>query len=311
MDRNSFENYSVLNRISNRESVRKMVSKIFISSVIALCLLGTKTAFAAEADWEILNLAIDNPGGSNPEVLKNSILNILGSFVPNPPPPAAATTAAPTQPATAATTARPAPAPVQPAPQPSPVFPPFPIFIPQPMPQQPAPAPQQPQPVQPSFPFPFPFPQPQPSVPQPLPPSCNICNTPAPCKHQKNSLAEFLVDVPCPTTTPKPIRQIVVRVPCPTTTKKPCECQCCPCNPCPTPKPAKLTKKSFKAPESSEESSNEETKTIYKSYDPVKKPAEVKRSDAPRTQVSFEPRGNFQRVQFSRRDFDESFYWKS
>lgn len=305
-----------------------MASKIFILSVIALCLASTKTAFAAEADWEILNLAISNPGEANPEVLKNSVFNILESFIPNnpPAPPAPPATPAPTQAPTQAPTAAPkpiivaAPAPAPPAP--APVFPPFPIFIPQP------PAPQaQPQP----YPYPYPIypPQPQPQAqplpvavqPQPLPvavqpqpqpqpigPNCNICNTPAPCKHQQKSIAEFLVDVPCPTTTPKPIRQIVVRVPCATTTKKPCECQCCPCNPCPTQKPPKLTRKNFKPKESSEEESQEETKTIYKSYDPViKKYVDAKRNDDAKSSINYEPRGNYQRVQY-KRDFDESFY---
>lgn len=85
---------------SNRQaSVTRMSPKIIVLFVIALCCV--QSSFAAEADWEVLNFAISNPGQSNPAVLKNSILNILGSFFP-----AAPVTAAP-----APTTAAPTPAP--------------------------------------------------------------------------------------------------------------------------------------------------------------------------------------------------------
>lgn len=266
-----------------------MTSKVFVLLALVFC---CEVSFAAEADWEILNLAIANPGRSNPEVLKNSILNILKSFGPETP---QIITVAPTQPTvkppvtTAPTTAKPCPVcppagpcpacptaapPAAPATAPPP--PPFcphypPIFIPAPAPSPvPAPAPQQPVVHHPVH-YPIHHPVYHHKAPK------------KPCGPHDNAIANFLVNVPCPTTTttPKPIRQIVVKVPCPTTTKKPCECQCCPCNPCPTPKPPKPSKpskpsKTTKCPkhhrkQSSEESHEEsaETKTIYKSYDPV------------------------------------------
>lgn len=74
----------------NLNSAARMCQKMFVLFTIALCCLQSSfVCRAAEADWEVLNFAISNPGQSNPEVLKNSILNILGSFVPQSPPTAA------------------------------------------------------------------------------------------------------------------------------------------------------------------------------------------------------------------------------
>lgn len=74
----------------NLNSATRMCQKMFVLFTIALCCLQSSfVCRAAEADWEVLNFAISNPGQSNPEVLKNSILNILGSFVPQSPPTAA------------------------------------------------------------------------------------------------------------------------------------------------------------------------------------------------------------------------------
>lgn len=44
--------------------------------------LCSQTTMAAEADWEVLNMALDNINAANPTVLKNSILNILSGFLP-------------------------------------------------------------------------------------------------------------------------------------------------------------------------------------------------------------------------------------
>lgn len=312
MDDNLF--HQLFSSVSdNSESKSKMAFKLFVLITVASCYVFSSTN-AAEADWEVLNFAINDPGNSNPEIVKNSVLNILQGFVPQGPlfvPAPTASTAAPT----AAPTAPPATAPpatAAPRPQPPYPYPPYPIYIPQPQPQ---PGQQQQLPFPFPFPFPFPQPQPQPTVaptaaptaaPQPTAGPCPACWSPSPCgcSNQKKNLAEFLVDVPCPTTTPKPIKQIVVKVPCPTTTQKPCECQCCPCNPC---KPAKK-KQAKEVKVSSEEESHEETKTIYKSYDPViKKYVDAKRNiDSPKTrQVSpYQPRGDYQQINM-RRDFDE------
>lgn len=67
-----------------------MSPKTFVLFAVALCSL--QSTLAAEADWEVLNFAISNPGQSNPEILKNSILNILAGFGVSAPPPAPATT---------------------------------------------------------------------------------------------------------------------------------------------------------------------------------------------------------------------------
>lgn len=298
-----------------------MASKSLIFVTLALCSVFGST-IAAEADWEILNFAISNPGTSNPDVLKNSILNILASFVPpipsitfaDPATTAAPTTARPVPTAAPVTlapiTAAPVPvttaAPVQPKPMPMPSpYPQIqlilpngqPIYLPYPLPK---PAPVMPMPQPTAAPVTAPPPAPT-AAPQPAP--CPW-NHPAPCSCQKKNLAEFVVDVPCPTTTPKPIRQIVVKVPCPTTTKKPCECQCCPCNPCKSSK-----KKTYK--ESSESDSIEETKTVYKSYDPIiKKRVDAKRNDVPKAYpFSYHGTGGYQRVNVQR-DADEKLYQK-
>lgn len=250
--------------------------------VLILTTICFKSVQSSEADWEILNLAIRNPSQANPQILSNSILNILNSF--------GSSTSATTQVQTStspvtqtSTTSKPCPvcstpSPSLPAPpSPSPSLPPpssppqitfHPIYIPAP-PSAPSPAPQ-------VLPGSYHLPahhQQQIIFQEPRKTSkASLCGT------HENSLADFLVNVPCPTTTttPKPIRQIVVKVPCPTTTSKPeCQCQCCPCNPCPSlkPKPSKpskpsrTTKKCIRK-ESSESRSEE---TIYKSYDPVMK----------------------------------------
>jgi len=261
------------------------VTKLFISLalVASFGLLN-----AAEADWEVLNLAIDNPGSSNPEILKNSILNILAGLgqLPTAPPTTTAVPCPQTVPSVSPTAAT--------AP---PTLPPTyrPIYTYYQPPQIVQQAPQAVQPVQQS---PVYY---QPQY-QPFEPSKHHHH-----HHQKQpknkAIAEFLVNVPCPTTTPKPIRQIVVKVPCPTT-KKPCECQCCPCNPC---KPPAKKKQYYKS--SSEEESQEETKTVYKTYDPVvKKYVDAKRNDVPKTRsVSYQPAANYQRVHL-KKDFDENLF---
>lgn len=292
-----------------------MSRKLFVLLVIAFC-YDLSFTNAAEADWEVLNFAINEPEKSNPEIVKNSVLNILKGFVPTGPvivtSPTTPATAPPPPPPTAAPMPLPTNPPVtQPPPTAAPYYPPYPVY----MPQQ----------GQQFFPFPFPYPQSQQqqqSQPQPQPqqqaipalatlPTAPTTAAPQPaacpscyqqscsCRNQKKNLAEFVVDVPCPTTTPKPMKQIVVKVPCPTTTKKPCECQCCPCNPC---KSAK--KKQYRV--SSEEESEEEVKTVYKSYDPViKKYVDAQRNDAPRTRQtsSYQPRGDYQPIAV-RRDYD-------
>jgi len=259
------------------------VTKLFISLalVASFGLLN-----AAEADWEVLNLAIDNPGSSNPEILKNSILNILAGLgqLPTAPPTTTAVPCPQTVPSVSPTAAT--------AP---PTLPPTyrPIYTYYQPPQIVQQAPQAVQPVQQS---PVYY---QPQY-QPFEPSKHHHHQ----KQPKNkAIAEFLVNVPCPTTTPKPIRQIVVKVPCPTT-KKPCECQCCPCNPC---KPPAKKKQYYKS--SSEEESQEETKTVYKTYDPVvKKYVDAKRNDVPKTRsVSYQPAANYQRVHL-KKDFDENLF---
>lgn len=223
--------------------------KLFITLLVAGCCMSS--VFSADADWNVINTAIDDPAGSNPEVVKNSILNILRDM----------------------RSVRPAAAPVA-APRAPPVVvaPPPPVFVAPPPPAvQQAPAPQ--------FQFQIPdltfiddlaagissqfqFPNFQPSqqqqqiiqqIPQqqqmrPRPQQSELqfgqnvvqlmpqfypsqpSQQAKPCG--KESVAEFMVNVPCPTSTPKPVREIVVKVPCPTTTEKPCACQCCPCSPC-------------------------------------------------------------------------------
>lgn len=269
-----------------------------ITFVLAIAIFGF--SYAEEADWEVLNLAIKNPADANPQILSNSILNILKSFGPSTSVPTAATSITSTSPPTTSTP-RPCPvcshssAPViisaSPQPQishasPVPVAPSTPQITFHPIYLSAPSSPVLPQLHSPKNYYPSPNSHPQQQIiyshrPEKL-------SKPSACGPHENSLADFLVNVPCPTTTTtqKPIRQIVVKVPCPTTTPKPvCECKCCPCNPCPTlkPKPSKPSKIATKCPEkeSSEESREEsvETKTIYKSYDPVmKKYVNAKRS---------------------------------
>lgn len=216
---------------------------------------------AEEADWVVLDAAIANPGSANPEVLKNSILNIITGFVPKSPPapvPSSTTAAVTSAPITTTTTQRAVQ--IQP------------IFIQQPQPQNPQ--------------TPLPAHIPYPVYWQNMGSSSSNTNCEKPSESKQKSIAEFFVNLPCPTTTPKPMRQIVVKVPCPT--KKPCECDCCPCNPCKTKKRVQK--------ESSEEESEEEAQTIYKSYDPVlKKYIDVKKQDAPRTR-SISSNANFHRM---------------
>ena len=45
-------------------------------------LASSQLACCAEADWEVLNLALDNINAANPSVVANSILNILSGFLP-------------------------------------------------------------------------------------------------------------------------------------------------------------------------------------------------------------------------------------
>lgn len=92
------------------------------------------------------------------------------------------------------------------------------------------------------------------------------------CKKKgQKSLADFMVNVPCPKTTEKPPRKVVVKVPCPTT-EKPCNCQCCPCNPC------KKNKKPKKLSCSSESKESMEVKTyIPKKHNEVRHPYQIHR----------------------------------
>ena len=251
------------------------------------------SVFSADADWNVINTAIDDPIGSNPEVVKNSILNILRDLqMPN---------ARSTRPVVAA--------PPVVAPPPVVVAPP-PVVVAQP-PVAPPARPSPPVFAQPSSPIQFqipdfsifddfatglnsqfqmqnnqlrpqqmPQPRPQP-MPQPMPQQrpleygSNVVQlmpqyrpaqqqNPKPCG--KESVAEFMVNVPCPTSTPKPVREIVVKVPCPTTTEKPCQCQCCPCSPCP-----KKQKKPRKAEVIYVSSEEEEPCKQPKSYKKQKK----------------------------------------
>lgn len=222
--------------------------KFYITVLVAGCCMSS--VFSADADWNVINTAIDDPIGSNPEVVKNSILNILRDLqMP---------TARSTRPILAAPPAAVAP-PVVALP-PVAVAPPVvalpPVAVAPPV--QPPVFAQNPSPLQfqiPDFSVfddfaaglnsqfqmqnnqPRPQPRPQPTLEygpnvvqlmsqyRPAP-----SQQPKPCG--KESVAEFMVNVPCPTSTPKPVREIVVKVPCPTTTEKPCQCQCCPCSPC-------------------------------------------------------------------------------
>lgn len=194
------------------------------------------SVFSADADWNVINTAIDDPIGSNPEVVKNSILNILRDLqIPQPSVRRTVVAAPPVVVAPPIVTAPPvvvAPLVQQPSP----------VFVPQ--------SPSRPQQV-PYFQI---LQDIQSSLNQQLlqnsPPKPqqtisygeNVVQLmpqyrPAPIQKTKpcgkESVAEFMVNVPCPTPTPKPVREIVVKVPCPTTTEKPCQCQCCPCSPCP------------------------------------------------------------------------------
>lgn len=84
------------------------------------------------------------------------------------------------------------------------------------------------------------------------------------------SLADFMVNVPCPKTTEKPPRKVIVKVPCPTT-EKPCTCQCCPCNPCKKKKPKKESC-------SSESKESIEVKTyVPKRHNEVRHPYQIQR----------------------------------
>lgn len=330
-----------------------MTSKVFILFALAsFCLFSTLNA--AEADWEVLNFAISNPGESNPEILKNSVLNILQGFIPKPSPkpattprPTVATTAKPTTPCPGVIQIPAAPAPA-PAPQLPPQitiltpsgspgspqnpqviqFPPFwnqlpsdpskpngPIYIqfPSNLVNSPAsaPSPPVPRPTLPSGPATSPIFGPiqisQPgqnsqsatisiAPPRPSPCSCNQaapcdCKKPAPCQQ---NLGEFVVNVPCPPPTEKPIREIIVKVPRPST-KKPCECKCCPCNPC------KPSKKKVVTKESSESESHE-LKRIYKPYDPVIKQYVDARHEGPK---KTESKPTFKRISYDSREDDD------
>lgn len=250
-----------------------------------------------DTDWEVLNFAISDPGRSNPEVLKNAILNILGDFVGGAaPPPPAPSTLAPvptTTMAPARTTAAPpcnCPACTAPPATTSRPGPPCwiellgahpnanqKVRIPCNFPGLPS-LPSLPSvpsvPCLPSLPS-------LPSLPQiPIEPLSrhhhhHHPSHPKPCNCGPNKLAEFNVNVPCPkpTVKPKPIREIVVKVPCPTTKKPDCDCQCCPCNPCtpkPTkpPKPSKTTSKRPPKPSKScSEESSESHEVIHRSYE--------------------------------------------
>jgi hypothetical protein len=243
-------------------------------------------------DWEVLNFAITDPGKSNPEVLKDAILNIVGDFfttqattaAPTTTPcPGATTTKAPCGCSTTTTTTTPKPCKHIPN-WPSNIKPPWIDWLSQQQQVQPAAASKM---------------QYSPNPPAPYVNTHNFlhaANIPhrhgssGPVHHQHkpdcdcgpNKLAEFDVNIPCPKSTPKPkpIREIIVKVPCPTTKKPECECQCCPCNPCknkPTkrPKPSRTTRKrsTTKRPKPTrttkppkESCSSESSEVVHKSY---------------------------------------------
>lgn len=97
-------------------------------------------------------------------------------------------------------------------------------------------------------------------------PSAITINTPSQIKvrpHDKDcgcnrkgskSIADFMVNVPCPKPTEKPPRKVVVKLPCPAT-EKPYDCQCCRSKPCKKRKPKKESS-------SSESKESIELKTI-------------------------------------------------
>lgn len=259
-----------------------MASKIGIFFAV-VCLLQPHLNVASDVDWEILNFAISDPAQSNPAILKDAILNILGGFASSVPLPSFPT-AAPGTPAPPKPTAAPTAAPPRPtaAPAPAPVI--NWQFLP---PQQPGQAPiyinpiylQQLQQAQQQA-------QQQNAASPVASPVSNFIyqHKRDPCG--PNKVAEFLVNVPCPKPTQKPPREIVVKLPCPTT-KKPhqpeCGCNCCPCNPCNTPK-------STKAPKTT-------TTTTAKPSTTTSKHGESYSSES--SEDSYEhyyPRGKFQKI---------------
>ncbi|CRK93776.1 CLUMA_CG007304, isoform A [Clunio marinus] len=287
-----------------------MLNKIFIALTVSFCSLSFSQA--AEADWEVLNFAITNPDQSDPAVVKNSVLNIISSFAPS------------IQNSRQATPT-PSPSPT-PTPTPSPTNSPGSLFPNIQFVTKPPPPSNnlKPNVGTPPGPYPLPYPifispsgqiirlpietekKPKPTQPPP-------CHCTTPCNHptKKPNLAEFIVDVPCPTSTVKPpkTREIIVKVPCPKTTKKPppaCECQCCPCNPC------KPHKKHYKQEAVSEESIEEDTQTIYKSYEPVmKKFGEAKMNDMVKSRpMSYHPKGSYKRTYVNNDADIEEIYMK-
>jgi hypothetical protein len=258
-----------------------------------------------DTDWEVLNFAISDPGKSNPEVLKNAILNIVGDLFTT-----EATTAAPTTtPCPGATTTtkgcpictKPTkpPKPTTPAPCkfpqiPDNIRPPWIDFLShqqaaaivrsqQPMAQQPQPNPL----VSAAHDFLHYKNIPHRHGDSPVNHYHSRPPTKPECNCGPNKLAEFDVNIPCPKPTPKPkpIREIIVKVPCPTTKKPECPCNPCPCKNKPTkpkpkpsrtttrrrttskrPKPTKPPKESCSEEESKSESS-ESAEIIHKSYE--------------------------------------------
>lgn len=277
-----------------------MTNKLLFLLVGVFCFTAISHAEQNEADWEILNLAISNPSESNPRILANSILNIVSGFGPDKktPPAAPAPTSSPFP------TRTPAPSPFPTTSATSPLFNNQvfqTLFMQYLMSQSQG---------QGRVPASAPHYYPAPSHGRPSWEHPTQCGP-----QQKNSIAEFMVNLPCKKTTQKPPRQIVVKVPCPkTVSDKPCACKCCPCNPCPSKKKShKAESHSNKAESHSAEDSYEDTKTVYKSYervkshDPVTKSVGTRRNEGSKSrapmgrQMSYEPvERRYQRVHVQR-----------
>lgn len=245
-----------------------MATKIGIILSI-VCLLQPQLSISADVDWEILNFAISNPEKSNPEILKNAMMNILGGFtgsiasVPAAPIETTTTTVIPTT-----TEASPAARNILTGFSEQVPFYLNPIYYQQPQVSVPAPDPlaatppaAAPQPADSSS-FILPYPTSLLKKHQPKTPDCG-----------PNKIGEFLVNVPCPKATPKPPREIVVKLPCPTTKKpveeSPCNCQSCvSCKSRPSKSPKKHQRTTTTKKPCENESVSDSHEESYESYHP-------------------------------------------
>lgn len=260
-----------------------MASKVGIFLAV-ICLLQPQLSFASDVDWEILNFAISNPAQSNPAILKDAILNILGGFagsvVPPMPTPGPTTTKAPVPTTMKVPTTTAAPQIIWSGHQGSQPFYINPIYYQAPS----APAAPAAAPVTHAHSVNYVHSHPLGQL--------HHQNRPDPCG--PNKIGEFLVNVPCPKPTTKAPREIVVKLPCPTT-KKPeestCNCQCCPCNPC---KPSKPTKprKTTTTPCPTTTKRPKPTTTAAPSCESES----ASSSESCESYESYHPRGKFQRV---------------